>query len=508
MPIPLPLVFSPSQLWDGQDGNWSSFTVRVGTPEQNFRVLPSPATGAVIVPHVTGCQPSNGDPYNCAALRGVFESNQQLGFQPNISETWRELGPFQTRLESKLGYKADGWYGLDNVGLMIQNSGGPTLANQVVGGIKKEPFSIGFFGLSPKPTNFTNFNDPQRSYLTTLRDEYQIPSVSYGYSAGAYYSKLLLPMLESGLTIPESPKAFGSLILGGFDESRFEPNNITFPFDKDDERPASLKIQQITAKNTLNGSVSILQDEIYVNLDFTMPYLWLPQDTCDRIASYFELKHDAETGLYLVEDDAHDELVVRNPILTFEFGDSFNLAKRVNIAIPYAAFYLQASWPMYNSTKNYFPIKRANESQYTLGRAFMQEAYVIVDYERGNFSIHQATFPISNEQRIIPIPAKDVEVNERKHGLSKASIAGIATGSTLFFAVIIIFAILLYYRRKQSHIAGQPEAEDWSISKDAQNTAELSENKIIRSQLMSTEVLELQVSTKQEIGGNQRSELE
>lgn len=508
MRSPSPLVFSPSQVWNGHDGNWSSFTVRVGSPEQDFRVLPSPANSAVILPHVEGCQPSTGDPYSCATLRGVFETNNLSGFQPNLSTTWQEVGIFATGLESKLGYAANAFYGHDNVGLMIQNSGGATLAHQVVGTLRKKvPFFVGFFGLDPKPTNFTNFDDPQRSYLITLKDERKIPSVSYAYNAGAHYSKLPLSVLESILTVLESPKVFGSLIMGGFDESRFETNNMTFLFNNDD---TSLKLQQITAKNTFNGSVSILEEEVLINLDFTMPYLWLPQETCDRIASYFKLVHDNATDLYLVNDDVHAELIARNPLLKFSFGDSSSLAERVDIAIPYAAFDLQASWPIYNNTKNYFPIRRAaNESQYTLGRAFMQEAYVIVDYERGNFSLHQATFPASNTQQIVSIPARDAQDETKIHDLSKASIAGIATGSTIFIVLLIALIVLLNYRRKRSHIGSEQKLyEGWSSNDDANTTAELPIDKIMRSQLMSTEVLELQVSREQEVHSSQRTELE
>ena len=34
-------VFVPDQVWDGNDGSWSTFIIQVGTPPQYFRVLPS-----------------------------------------------------------------------------------------------------------------------------------------------------------------------------------------------------------------------------------------------------------------------------------------------------------------------------------------------------------------------------------------------------------------------------------------------------------------------------------
>jgi hypothetical protein len=42
-----------------------------------------------------------------------------------------------------------------------------------------------------------------------------------------------------------------------------------------------------------------------------------------------------------------------------------------------SAFDLQAHWSIYPSTTNYFPLRRAaNDTQYTLGKKFLQEAYV------------------------------------------------------------------------------------------------------------------------------------
>lgn len=199
MTVPSPIVYSPSQLWHGNDGNWSSFVVRVGTPEQNFYVLPSSATGEIIVPYFAGCRPTDLKAHDCATLRGVFDMNQHQGFLANASKSWQEVGFYGMLLESKLGYADNASYGIDNVGLMLQNSGGPTLKDQVVGSVRKMPFFVGFFGLSPKASNFTDFDNPQRSYLTTLRDEGLIPSLSFAYSAGAAYSKSHPPNLKTVL---------------------------------------------------------------------------------------------------------------------------------------------------------------------------------------------------------------------------------------------------------------------------------------------------------------------
>jgi hypothetical protein len=186
-PIPSPIDLSTSQQFDGNDGKWSSFVLRIGTPEQSFRILPASGTGEVLIPLPQGC--TGSDPPDCGARRGVYGfKDPKTGVLTNESSTWEELGLYKVGLKSELGYATNASYGLDNVGLLIPNVGGPTLKNKVVPGIASPAFYLGMFGLSPIASNFSGFAYPQRSFVTTLNDENMIPSLSYGYTAGAFYS--------------------------------------------------------------------------------------------------------------------------------------------------------------------------------------------------------------------------------------------------------------------------------------------------------------------------------
>lgn len=246
-----------------------------------------------------------------------------------------------------------------------------------------------------------------------------------------------------------------------------------------------------------------------MNLDFTLPYLWLPGSVCDHIATVFKLQYDNSTELYLVSDDTHAELMTQDPVFTFAFGESLSVKDTVSIKLPYAAFDLQASWPIYNSTKNYFPIRRAsNATQLTLGRAFMQEAYMIVDFERGNFSLHQAAFPPSNAQRIVSIPGKDSDPFHKESKLSKGSIAGIVTGSVISVALLVVLATLLVRRRTHRPRAESLPRSNQSSSSEKGEISELPEVGNKREQLMSSEVLELQWSREEELDGKAMCELD
>ncbi|KAF2875185.1 aspartic peptidase domain-containing protein [Massariosphaeria phaeospora] len=438
---PSPFVFSPSQIWDGNDGSWSTFILRIGTPAQTFRVLPSTAGQEIFVPVPEGCLPS--DPQNCGELRGVYPfRGQQTGFQSNQSSTWKLIGLYDLVLERNLNYSGNGMYGLENVGLMVD--GDVTLENQIVAGIATKDFYLGILGLGPKPSNFSDFENPQPSLMQTLRDKDMIPSLSYAYTAGAPY---------------HIPKALGSLTLGGFDQSKFDaPSSpIPFPFSSDDSRSLSVGIQGITAFNTLEGTITLsdASNPILALIDSTVPHLWLPRSVCDKFEAALGLAYDPHTDFYLFNNSSTYDTFLRNkPSVVITLGNDNDPSKLVRITLPSAAFDLHASYPIYANSTSYFPIRRAaNDSQYTLGRAFLQEAYVIADYERSSFSVHQvrdgpheadiiAIHPPGSQQGTPPEPPPI----SSKRTLSTGAIVGISIGSTL--AVILLAALLYMYFRK------------------------------------------------------------
>jgi hypothetical protein len=83
----------------------------------------------------------------------------------------------------------NGQYGHETVSLGYPGSGGPSLDNQIVAGIAAPDYWQGVFGIDPEPSNFTTLNNPQPSFLSTLRNQSRIPSISWGYTAGAAYRK-------------------------------------------------------------------------------------------------------------------------------------------------------------------------------------------------------------------------------------------------------------------------------------------------------------------------------
>lgn len=367
---PSPLSFPPAQNWyvlhelvrwhmalirrsrDGPDGPWSSFLLRVGTPAQDVRVLISSASQATWVVIPEGC--GKRDPTSCSDDRGAL-------FNYNQSSTWAQNGLYEIWNEQNLGLSGNGLWGNDTLGLAVQGSGGPTLQNQVVAGIVTDNFYLGMFGVNPKPTNYTTFtSDPQDSYMTTLKKQKLIPSISFGYTAGAAY---------------RLKKVLGSLTLGGYDSSRFIPNPLSVSFATDNDRDTIIGIQSIKSTNQNGTTNSLLTQGILVYVDTTIPYIWLPLEACKAFEKAFGLTWDKSSELYLVDDALHTDLLAQNATVDFTLGNGISGGQTVDITLPYASFDLIAKYPLVNNTSNYFPLKRAsNETQYTLGRTFLQEA--------------------------------------------------------------------------------------------------------------------------------------
>ena len=349
---PAPIVIPPSQDFDGNDGPWSSFYLEIGSPPQDVKVMISTAGYQTWVVVPQGCTAS--DPPDCATSRGGQ-------FSPSQSSTWTYNnasvnGTFTLGLETNLDYSGNGDYGYDTIVLGYQGSNGPSLEQQTIAGIATKEFFLGIFGLNPRSTNFSTLDNPVPSYMSTLKDRSMIPSLSWAYTAGNQY---------------RPGTALASLTLGGFDSSRFLTNNVTFAFNQVDGRDLTVNIDKILMI-TGNTSVNLLKNSIAAYVDSTVPYFYLPLDVCQQFENSFGILWDNDVQAYLVNDTLHNSLRDQNATVTFTIG---NATQSVDIAMPYAAFDLIAEYPLVTNTTRYFPLMRAkNETQYTLGRAFLQEA--------------------------------------------------------------------------------------------------------------------------------------
>lgn len=310
----------------------------------------------------------------------------------------------------------------------------------------------------------------------------------------------------------------GSLVLGGYDSSRFKSNYLSIPMSGPHNFTLQVAVSSVLGMNTLNGTRALMEsmESTTFALDSTVADFWLPSHSCDLFVEAFGLTYDPTTGLYLVNDTTHSQLTARNPTVTLTIGATTALTSTENIVLPYSAFDLNATVPFYNSSTRYFPIRRAaNESQYVLGRAFLQEAYVFVDWERQNFMLAQAIHQNSTTEVVPVLPPGNSSDPESHSSLSTGAIAGIAVAGCVALVVtgIAIILCLRKKRRQRSRKVHELDTDKKNAeleSSESQLTEAMSSpihelhEESRKPELMDTPIIELQGDhIKQELEGNE-----
>lgn len=253
----------------------------------------------------------------------------------------------------------------------------------------------------------------------------------------------------------------GSLTLGGYDQSRTS-KNLTVPTSGDVDRPLTVGLQKIVVTNSAKGTMTLMDTGILAAIDSSVPELWLPRSVCEQFETAFEIQYHQPSGRYALSDATRDRLRQLSPTITLTLGVGASEGSTINIDLPYSAFDLQAGYPIFSSDTNYFPIRRAaNASQFVIGRAFLQEAYLSVDWERSYFNVSQAVFATPMpDPHIVTILSNNATFNSTGNGssqgpvLSGGAIAGIAIGAVVAIIAIALGIFLLIRRRRA---ANRPE---------------------------------------------------
>ncbi|KAH6724237.1 aspartic peptidase domain-containing protein [Leptodontidium sp. MPI-SDFR-AT-0119] len=454
----VPVVAAPSAHWEGVDGTWSTFTIRVGTPVATYRVLPATSwqeTWVVYGAAAQVCNTSVGVKADCEEDRGGF-------FDSAKSSTWKQGDQYQLQLEEMLGYEGVGQYGFDTVGLGFRTDTGPTLPNQIVSEIVSDDWWFGMLGMGFQPTNFTGYETPQASFADTLYTNGTISSMSWSYTAGAYYR------LKS---------IFGSLIFGGYDASKFTPNSIRFSMASDNLRDLVVTIRSITS-TTSAGNTTLMSTPIFAFIDSAVPDFYLPVSVCKQFEKAFGITLDQASGRYLIDNTTHEKLKALNPNVTFTLANQKEGGETTDIFLPYAAFDLNITAPILtNSSSLYFPLKQtSDENLYALGRAFLQEAYVTAHYNSRTFNVSQALFSDNASPTLVALPAT-LPTSSTSPGsnnpnsantpsspssrtkLSGGAIAGIVIGSLAGLALLFLLIFFLLRRRRRHTSTAKAEAE-------------------------------------------------
>lgn len=277
-----------------------------------------------------------------------------------------------------------------------------------------------------------------------------IPSISFGLHIGSALTNASIP---------------GSLILGGYDSARLLSMPITRTFSPT-TNPVTVQLVDI-ALGIVNGTSpftsapsgsipGLLQSSkgeaagpTSVAPDPSVPYLYLPGATCDAIAQNLPLIYSPDLNLYLwnTSSPSYGPLIASNTFLSFVFNSGISTSN-ITINAPFTLLSLSLEYPVANISTPYFPCrpydKPASQTAvvgspsqqasattdsrqdgstwagFRLGRAFLQAAFLGINWESNTIWLAQAPGPQLPQSTLRPVTIKS-------HDLTVSPLAGAPT---------------------------------------------------------------------------------
>ena len=364
-PSPLQHDFANYSFREGPDGPWASFPINIGDSGtglegQTFHIFPALSLSIVTVPVTADfCSGKHATDKSCAA---------RTTFSAGASPSWASRG--QIDVISALGLSRfvsgnttaqNQTYGTDNVGLGTASKESPILATQNVAFITSKDFFLGLFGLSNKRLNWDIA--PRLTFLSNLRESNYTTSLSFSYTAGS-----------------KGRNSTPSLVFGGYDASRFDPQSTLEVDISDSLHPFPIILTSISfswSQKIRNDTSIGSSGDISIYIESATPFIWLPISACTIFEEVFGLQWDERAELYLVNSTAHEHMLKMNTTVSFVLSSSRSKTKNTKYTLPYTAFDLIITYPLVDTESYYFPLKRASTpDQYILGRTFLQETHI------------------------------------------------------------------------------------------------------------------------------------
>ena len=429
----------------GPDGPWQAVEIGVGSA-QTIYMYPG-------AEWMTRVLPSDYCNYNrslpCNAIKAGLYNKEQS-----------ELGGSGSSALIQWQPGADYMYGLDvgGEGLTMwvddMDVGGETISNvsmallgenfAVYPDASQIPLSVGCLGIgAPENVNQTFSNSFGPAVNASL-----IPG--YLWEQGTTASNSFGMHIGSAANAPTE----GSLYFGGYDRNRIVGDVITG--EDSAHGPVTLidisidvvdgvspwKFDKTLGGLLADGNSSITSAGLDIAIDGCSPYLTLPRSTCDAIGSHLPVDFDEDLGLYIWQtgNPKYRQIAGSASALRFTFFSGSN-TRNASISVPFPHLNLTLGEPLVGTdedSKQYFPCYTGS-GRYTLGRAFLQDAFVGANWGAKTWWLAQAPGPKVPGPDIVELNDGDTEVepsaNDWKESwsgswkaLSRADVSSTNTG--------------------------------------------------------------------------------
>lgn len=393
----IPMHVTTSSQHYGPDGPWQAVSISFGDPGQDLDLYPGSAYESIILTDSV-CTAVSLQPCGSG---GLFSPNRSSTLDDtSIQNSERNKGTDIDWTMGALRISGESHYAMDSLTLYATAERTKTIPSADTRLIYKAsitypdgteyPPQVGQLALGAATVNQSfdsgDGRPPVNASLVTgyLWTHQHISSSSYALHIG---SATLGPPL--------------SLWLGGYDRSRVigpvssqsYDGNASFTIDLLDiaigvdqgASPFPYRVRE----NILAENNSSMLDSLSVAMNPAGPYLVLPESTCAAIAKDLPVTFNQKYGLYFwnVDDPQYNRIISSPSYLAFIFRASGTNHANLTINVPFQLLNLTLEAPLVGEPTSYlpcWPLQISNPwSGYSLGRAFLQAAFIGVNWNQG-----------------------------------------------------------------------------------------------------------------------------
>lgn len=500
--VPLPVRVSPSTKTYGPDGPWQAVTVKLGDPEQTIDLYPggifeSTVFTTEVCDNIKARPCGSGGLYNDTASATLDDTSIRIEFDAD----WTSGAMYQPGKAQPV---------MEQIAFDDRNQVVADLSMNLVSNLEtiypdgsKYPVQVGQLALGAPADNQT-FDSVNASLIPNyLQDKKFIPSSSYGLHIGSAALNLPLSLWLGGY---DSSRAIGSVSSQPIPASSLftiDLLDIGLGVDNGASPPNFTERQGVLAEG--NSSIT---SSVPVTMNPGAPYMYLPNSTCAAMVKDLPVTYNAKFGLYFwnTQDPDYAKIITSPTLLSFTFRDS---TENLTVKVPFQLLNLTLDAPLVTEPTSYFPCQPPNNAtDYSLGRAFLQAAFIGVNWEKGNGNWFLAQAPGPNTaltpvQKPItsltidgspanwtetwntvwtPIPDsnsspppgastdKTTKTTSRKSTVSGGAIAGIVIA--VVAASVLFFTVGFFVRRKKQRRRGHGSQPAWWTPSEKPNPIE------------------------------------
>lgn len=403
----------------GPDGPWQAVEVSIGGNDTKIALYPGGSWASTVLLSTICDNTTKISPICYADSAGLFDTHDSPTYDDtsiydsNAGE-WSDMQLGYTNAVPINAVTSRALDSMDLGGTVVQSTDLTTVLEgyQTYPGGKNYPLEVGVLSLGCPYINQTFTRDAPLPPINAtfansyLYDKGKIPSYSYGMHIGS---------ASFGIS--------GSLKLGGYDQGRVFGDVSAQPVDSGKFPIELIDIYIGVAKGgspwkssnmtgLLAQSNSSLTSGFTVAVDPASPYIYLPQSSCDAIAANLPVTYNSDLGLYFWDttDSQYTKIVTSPSYLGFTFTKNDVNTEDITIKVPFALLNLTLEAPLVTTPTQYFPCM-GTDSTPALGRAFLQAAFVGVNWSKKSWFLAQAPGPdYSYIQNVVDISDSDTTI--------------------------------------------------------------------------------------------------